>query len=88
MKTSTETDGRCLERLLSILEQQLQYGIRDTLLSKIRNKIAERAITEAEVPNCTPPQIVGYGEPQESEVPNKRTGKKRPHCSRQSPKEK
>ena len=80
VKTSTETDGRCLEILLNILKQHLPYRIRDKLLSKIRNKIAERAIADAEVPNCTP-QI---GELQKSKVSNERTGEKRPHGSGQS----
>ena len=43
VKTSTETDSRCLEILLNILEEQLPYGIRDNLLSAIRKDITEKA---------------------------------------------
>jgi hypothetical protein len=56
VKTSTETDSKCLKIFLNILDGQLPYGIKDKPLSKIRNEIAERTITEAEVLKCTPPQ--------------------------------
>ena len=56
VKTSTETDSKCFEIFLQILDEQLPYGIKDKLLSKIRNKIAEGI--EAEVPKCTPPQSI------------------------------
>jgi hypothetical protein len=55
VKTSTETDSKCLEIFLKILGEQLPYGIRDKLLSKIRNEIAERT---REDPKCTPPQSI------------------------------
>ena len=58
VKTSTETDNKCLDILLKILEEQLPYGIKGKLLSKIRNEIVERTITEAEVTKCTPPQSI------------------------------
>ena len=58
VKKSTETDNKCLEMLLKILEKELPYGIKVKLLSKIRNEIAERAITEVEVPRSTPPQSI------------------------------
>ena len=57
VKASTETDSKCLEIFLKILDKQLPYGIKDEPLSKVRNKIAERRI-EAEVPKCTPPQSI------------------------------
>ena len=49
VKTSTETDSRCLEILLTILEEKLSYRIRDNLLSQIRKKITEKANTCREV---------------------------------------
>jgi DNA repair exonuclease SbcCD ATPase subunit len=49
VKKSTETDSRCLEILLTILEEKLPYGIRDTLLSQIRKEISEKANTCREV---------------------------------------
>ena len=49
VKTSTETDGRCLEILLNILEEQLPYGIRDKLLSAIRKEITDKSNTCREV---------------------------------------
>jgi chromosome segregation ATPase len=45
IKTSTETDSRCLEILLTILEEKLPFTIRDNLLSKIRKEITEKANT-------------------------------------------
>ena len=50
VKKSTETDSKCLEIFKKILEEQLPYTIRDKLLSKIRNEIAEKAKMTAEVP--------------------------------------
>jgi chromosome segregation ATPase len=58
VKKSTETDSKCLEIFLKILDEQLPFGIKDKPLSKIRNEIAERTITEAGVPKCTPPQSI------------------------------
>ena len=49
VKKSTETDRRCLEILLTILEEKLPYGIRDNLLSQIRKGISEKANTCREV---------------------------------------
>ena len=49
VKTSTETDSRCLEILLTILEEKLPYRIRDNLLSQIRKEISEKANTCREV---------------------------------------
>ena len=40
VKKSTETDSRCLESLLDILDQQLPYVIKGKLLSDIRKRIA------------------------------------------------
>ena len=48
VKTSTETDGRCLEILLNVLEEQLPHGIRD-ILSAIRKKTSEKSNTCREV---------------------------------------
>ena len=49
VKKSTETDSRCLEILLTILEETLPYRIRDNLLSQIRKEISEKANTCREV---------------------------------------
>ena len=57
VKKSTETDSRCLEIFLKILEEQLPYTIRDKLLSKIKNEIAEKAETTANVPKCVSQDI-------------------------------
>ena len=38
VKKSTETDSRCLELLLNILEEQLPYAIKDKLLSEMREE--------------------------------------------------
>ena len=43
IKKSTETDNRCLEILLSILDQQLPHGIKDKVLSAIRKELTETA---------------------------------------------
>ena len=45
IKTSTETDGGCLEILLSILDKQLTYVIKEKLLSEIRKELTEKANT-------------------------------------------
>ena len=42
VKKSTETDSRCLEFLLDILDQQFPYVIKDKLLSDIRKRIDEK----------------------------------------------
>ena len=39
VKTSTETDSRCLEILLNILEDQLPYAIKEKLLTEIREEL-------------------------------------------------
>ena len=49
VKKNTETDSRCLEILLTILEEKLPYRIRDNLLSQIRKEISEKANTCREV---------------------------------------
>ena len=45
VKSSTETDNSCLEILLGILNQILPYAIRESLLSKMRKELAEKANT-------------------------------------------
>ena len=45
VKKSTETDSRCLEILLNILDQELPFVIRENLLSKIRKELTEKANT-------------------------------------------
>ena len=58
VKKSTETDSRCLEILLTILEEKLPYKIRDNLLSQIRKEISEKANTCREVvPGLTVPNL-------------------------------
>ena len=42
IKTSTETDSRCFQILLTILDEKLPYGIKDILLSQIRKGISEK----------------------------------------------
>ena len=49
IKKSTETDSRCLEILLTILDEKLPHGIKDILLSQIRKEISEKANTCREV---------------------------------------
>ena len=68
VKNSTETDSRCLEILLNILEEQLPYGIRDSLLSAIRKEVTEKANTcRAVVPLSQNVQLVPTEElPRES----------------------
>ena len=49
VKKSTETDSRCLEILLNILEQELPFAIRENLLSKIRKELTKKANTSRAV---------------------------------------
>ena len=53
VKTSAETDSRCFEILLNILEQQLPYAIKDKLSSDIRE---EQKKASAVVPFSVPVQ--------------------------------
>ena len=63
VKKSTETDSRCLEILLNILEQELPFAIRENLLSKIRKELTEKANTcRAVVPMSNAVQQVPLGE--------------------------
>ena len=43
VKKSTETDKRCFELFMNILEQELPYTVRDGLLEKIRREANEKA---------------------------------------------
>ena len=62
-KKSTETDSRCLEILLNILDQELPFAIRENLLSKIRKELTEKANTcRAVVPLSKAVQQVPLGE--------------------------
>ena len=45
VKNSSETDSRCLEILLSILEQELPHASREKLLSETKKKVTEKANT-------------------------------------------
>ena len=45
VKTSTETDSRCFEILLNILERELPFTIREKLISEIRKEQLEKANT-------------------------------------------
>ena len=47
VKTSTETDSRCLEILLNILDQQLPYVIKDKLLSELREELMKTSAVVA-----------------------------------------
>ena len=63
VKKSTETDSRCLEILLNILDQELPFAIRDNLLSKIRKELTEKANpSRAVVPLSKAVQQVPLGE--------------------------
>ena len=63
VKKSTETDSRCLEILLNILDQELPFAIRENLLSKIRKELTEKASTcRAVVPLSKAVQQVPLGE--------------------------
>ena len=63
VKKSTETDSRCLEILLNILDQELPFAIRENLLSKIRKELTEKASTcSAVVPLSKAVQQVPLGE--------------------------
>ena len=62
VKKSTETDSRCLEILLNILDQELPCAIRVNLLSKIRRELTEKANTcRAVVPLSKAVQQVPLG---------------------------
>ena len=43
VKKSTETDKRCFELFMNILEQELPYAVRDGLLEKMRREANEKA---------------------------------------------
>ena len=43
VKKSTETDNACFESFLKILDQQLPYGVKDSLLSTIKKKFNDKA---------------------------------------------
>ena len=43
VKKSTETDERCFELFMNILEQELPYAVRDGLLEKMRREANEKA---------------------------------------------
>ena len=63
VKKTTETDSRCLDILLNILEQELPFAIRENLLSKIRKELTEKANTcRAVVPLSKAVQQVPLGE--------------------------
>ena len=63
VKKSTETDSRCLEILLNILDQELPFAIRENLLSKIRKELTDKANTSrAVVPLSKAVQQVPLGE--------------------------
>ena len=63
VKKSTETDSRCLEILLNILDHKLPFAIRENLLSKIRKELTEKANTSrAVVPLSKAVQQVPLGE--------------------------
>ena len=53
VKTSTESDGGCLEVLLSILDKQLTYTIKEKLLPEIRKELTEKA-TKAQIVQLVP----------------------------------
>ena len=52
-RTSTESDGGCLEILLSILDKQLTYAIKEKLLPEIRKELTEKA-TKAQIVQLVP----------------------------------
>ena len=63
MKNSTETDSRCLEILLGILDEKLPYTIKNKLLSEIRKEVTEKANTcRAVVPSAQAIQQLPPGE--------------------------
>ena len=49
VKKSTETDSRCFEILLNILDQQLPHTIKEKLLSEIRKELNEKLVTSQNV---------------------------------------
>ena len=63
IKNRTENDSRCLEILLSILDQQLPHGIKDKLLSAIRKELTEKAnLCRAVVPLSQNSQLLPSGD--------------------------
>ena len=68
VKNCAETDSRCLEILLNILDQQLPCSAKEKLLSEIRKKLTEKANTcRAVVPLSQNVQLVPSEElPRES----------------------
>ena len=59
VKKSTETDNRCLEILLNILERELPFSIKQKLLSDIRTELIEKANTcRAVVPSSQTVQLM------------------------------
>ena len=70
VKKSTETDKRCFELFMNILEQELPYAVRDGLLEKMRRKANEKASScTAVVPSTGDLRQIPRGElPRESVV--------------------
>ena len=63
VKNSTETDSRCLEILLGILDENLPYTVKNKLLSKIRKEVTEKPKTcGAVVPSAQVIQQLPSGE--------------------------
>ena len=63
VQNSTETDSRCLEILLSILDEVLPCASRENLLSEIRKEVTEKANTcKAVVPSSQAIQQLPPGE--------------------------
>ena len=71
VKTSTETDSRCFEILLNILEEQLPIAAKEKLLSEIRKELTEKSNICTEVVPSS--QIVQPSQelPRESDVLHK-----------------
>ena len=70
VKKSTETDKRCFELFMNILEQELPYAVRDGLLEKMRREANEKASScTAVVPSTGDLRQIPRGElPRESVV--------------------
>ena len=70
VSNSTETDKRCFELFMNILEQELPYAIRDGLLEKMRREANEKASScTAVVPSTGDLRQIPRGElPRESVV--------------------
>lgn len=70
VKRSTETDSRCFELLMEILEQQLPYATKGKLLSGMRKELSEKATTGREVvPSARDVELVSTSDlPRESVV--------------------